>query len=116
MVYVSEDVDQLLLSREACVQLGMISDGFPEIGSSKAGDVFSGRGEVETEVSADITDLILPEEDMDLTPCSPSSDGSCSCPRRESPPAPPRYQPGLSPSQLKSLILQHYGGRGVQTS
>ena len=109
MVYVSEDVDQLLLSREACVQLGMISNNFPEVGSSKAGDVFSGRGEIETEVSADITDLILPEEDMDLTPCSPSSDGSCSCPRREPPPAPPHYQPGLSSSQLKSLILQHYG-------
>ena len=41
VVYVSEDVEQLLLSREACVQLGMISSTFPEVGSHKAGDVLS---------------------------------------------------------------------------
>ena len=35
VVYVSEDVVQLLLSREACVQLGMISSTFPEVGSHR---------------------------------------------------------------------------------
>ena len=39
MVYVSEEVDQLLLSREACVQLGMISKNFPEVGIYKSRDV-----------------------------------------------------------------------------
>ena len=29
VVYVSEGVEQLLLSREACLQLGMISSNFP---------------------------------------------------------------------------------------
>ena len=39
MVYVSEEVDQLLLSREACIQLGMISSKFPEVGVYKSGEV-----------------------------------------------------------------------------
>ena len=34
--YVSEDVEQLLLSREACIQLGMISSNFPEVGEFRA--------------------------------------------------------------------------------
>ena len=123
VVYVSEDVEQLLLSREACVQLGMISSTFPEVGSHKAGDVLSSGVEDNDEVPdhvavhqggegytalPDVADMILPDEDMDLTPCSPNPDGTCACPRREPPPPPPRYQADLSPSQLKTLIL-HYG-------
>ena len=109
VVYVSEDVEQLLLSNEACAKLGMISSNFPEVGSHNAGDVLSSGVEVQDRVFADVTDMVLPGEDMDLTPCSPNPDGTCSCPRRESPPAPPHYNPDLSHSQLKSLILKHYG-------
>ena len=109
MVYVSEDVEQLILSNEACAQLGMISSNFPEVGSHNAGEVLSSGAEVQDGVLANVPDMVLPGEDMDLTPCSPNPDGTCSCPRREPPPAPPHYNPELSPSQLKSLILQHYG-------
>ena len=64
-----------------------IKDNFPAIGSFG---------------SADINDLFysgglmrmfllspLPSGDDLLTPCSPQSDGSCSCPRRETAPSPP---------------------------
>ena len=104
LCYVSEDVEQLLLSREACEQLGMLSKNFPEVGE------FQNNATV-TEVAAeyiDPPDMILPGEDMDLTPCTPSSEGTCTCPRRESPPPPPTFQAGKSASQLKHLILQHY--------
>ena len=109
VVYVAENVEQLLLSREACTQLGMIPSNFPEVGSHKTGDVFSGGMEVSGDGFAEVTDMVLPDGDMDLTPCSPNPDGTCSCPRREPTPAPPRYQKDLSPSQLRSLIIQHYG-------
>ena len=35
LCYIREDVEQLLLSREACEQLGMISKNFPEVGEFK---------------------------------------------------------------------------------
>ena len=103
LCYVSEDVEQLLLSREACEQLGMLSKNFPEVGE------FQNNATV-TEVAAeyvDYPDMVLPGEDMDLVPCTPSSDGTCTYPRRESPP-PPQFQDGKSAAQLKLLILQHY--------
>ena len=52
----------------------MISANFQEVGSNKAGDVFIEGLEIGSEDSAEITDMIFPEENLDLTPCSPSSD------------------------------------------
>ena len=100
----SEDVEQLLLSREACLQLGMISSNFPEVGEFRDTARVS---EVINEYT-DHPDMILPEEDLDLTPCTPSPEGSCDCPRREAPPPPPQYQAGMSTAQLKQLIIKHY--------
>ena len=85
VVYVSEGVEQLLLSREACVQLGMISSNFPEVGSYKTGDVMSSGVEHNDDqdytAQPGIADMVFPDEDMDLTPCSPNPDGTCACPR-----------------------------------
>ena len=91
VVYVSEDVVQLLLSREACVQLGMISSTFPEVGSHRTGDVLSNGVEHNDDLDRvavhqggeDYTaqpDMILPDEYIDSTPCSPNTDGTCDCP------------------------------------
>ena len=104
MAYVSEDVHQLLLSNEACEQLGMISKNFPEVGEFQNNAAVSEVGVRYTED----TDMILPDEDLDLTPCTPSPDGSCTCPRREQPPPPPQYPAGMSSDKLKQLILKHY--------
>ena len=47
-------------------------------------------------------------EQFDLEPCSPDSDGSCSCPRRESCPPPPKFDPNLSVAELRKLLITHY--------
>ena len=104
MAYVSEDVHQLLLSNEACEQMGMISKNFPEVGEFQDNAEVSEVGVRYTED----TDMILPDEDLDLTPCTPSPDGSCTCPRREQPPPPPQYPAGMESDQLKQLILKYY--------
>ena len=94
LCYVAEGVTKLMLSREACVQLGIISDNFPAIGDSA--------------VTAQ-TDAVTAAEQFDLIPCSPEEDGSCSCPRRQPvPESPPEFDPKLSPQELRKRIIQHY--------
>ena len=51
------------------------------------------------------SDNFVPDFKLDVTPCSPQSDGSCSCPRRTHPPPLPS---GLTKSQLKKRIVDHY--------
>ena len=86
LCYVAEGVTRLMLSKEACVQLGIINSSFPSVGSSY------------TDTASAVTD----SEEFDLVPCSPNEDGSCSCPRRESvPEAFPEFDPKLSAQQLQ---------------
>ena len=79
MVYVVEEMDHLLLSMEACKDLGIIEADFPKVGSHGAKEVLklsAGR-----EVC---------QEDCELpTPCKLDTDATCSCPRRD---LPPTYQ------------------------
>ena len=108
LCYVAQDIEQLLLSRDACEQLGMISKSFPEVGSCS--DVSIGQvaqNEMREEWIGQ-EDHILPEVEEDLTPCTPNKDGGCDCPRRESPPPPPQCPPDQSPEQLRKLIIKHY--------
>jgi len=68
LCYVAEGVTKLMLSKEACVQLGIIRNNFPAVGDCAL---------------AAQTDAITATEQFDLIPCSPDEDGSCSCPRRQ---------------------------------
>ena len=93
LCYVAEGVTRLMLSKEACVQLGIINSCFPSVGSCY------------TASAAAVTD----SEEFDLVPCSPNEDGSCSCPRREPvPEAFPEFDPKLSAQQLRKRIIEHY--------
>ena len=58
---------RLMLSKQACVQLGIVNSSFPSVGSCY------------TASASAVTDT----EEFDLVPCAPNDDGSCSCPRRE---------------------------------
>ena len=42
------------------------------------------------------------------SPCSPKADGTCSCPKREKPPLPPGFDPSMSVTELRYLIISHY--------
>ena len=103
LVYVPEGLDWLILSKEACQALGIIKDDFPAIGSFGSADIN------DLSYSGGLMRMFLlsplPSGEDLLTPCSPQSDGSCSCPRRKTAPSPP---PGLSADQLKKVIVRHY--------
>ena len=97
LCYVAEGVEKLLLSKEACVKLGILNKSFPSVGSAVT----------DKPVVAEVMDG--PNADQfDLEPCAPEEDGSCSCPRREPVPEPPVFDPNLSVSQLRKRIIQHY--------
>ena len=69
LCYVAEKVGKLLLSKEALVKLGIISEKFPMVGSSHDSHP----------VVAEVTDTPNNEQ-FDLEPCAPEEDGSCNCP------------------------------------
>ena len=105
LCYISEGIDQLLLSRQACEQLGMITTSFPAVGSAQPQDSHS----IGAISNTDLEEILNgSEEEFQLTPCNPKDDGSCDCPRRESTPPPPQFQEGMSVSEAKSVILEHY--------
>ena len=83
LCYVAQGVDQFLLSREACQQLGMLPSSFPEVG---AYEVQLGGDDNNEEPRDDSADMLVPDFKLDITPCSPRPDGTCSCPRRAPPP------------------------------
>ena len=68
LCYVAESVDQFLLSREACQQLGMLPDMFPQVGAYA---VLS-EGQSTTKPPRDENpDNLVPDFKLDITPCSP---------------------------------------------
>ena len=105
LCYVAQGVDQLLLSREACQQLGIITSTFPEVG---AYEVLSAAQDSTKLPRDDSVDMLVPDFELDITPCIPQADGSCSCPKRAAPPSPPAFQSGLTRNQLKKKIIDHY--------
>ena len=95
MVYVVEEMDHLLLSMEACKDLGIIGEDFPKVGSHGAKEALKLSAEKE-----------VCQKDCELpTPCKLDIDGTCSCPRRELHPQPPSYIPGTPVHELKAIIL-----------
>ena len=105
LCYVAEGVDRMLLSREACGKLGMINEKFPAVGSA---DDFRSRSIPVAQVNQNPA-AALNEEHFDFEPCSPNDDGTCSCPRRESCPPPPKFDPTLSTGGLRKQLIKHYG-------
>ena len=90
MVYVTDNTDKLFLSREACVDLGIISDTFPTM------------GEVEETKANPIgtTDATTPRQ-------------GCQCPRRTKPPPIPTSLPfpatEANREKLQQYLLDYYG-------
>jgi hypothetical protein len=98
---VAEGFNQILLSRHAYEQLGMISPSFPTVGCHDI-ENHNTVGEVE------VTEKNPSDEEFDLTPCSPDENGVCNCPRREPTPSPPKFQLGQTSAQLREPIVNHY--------
>ena len=102
LCYVCEGVTELLLSREACTQLGMIPEQFPGVGC--AGNVTGQVREVTSSNNSQDTDV---SDQFELPQCSPDEDDNCDCPRRQDCPEPPEFDPSLSVKQLRDIGRAH---------
>ena len=79
LVYVTDQVECIFLSKKACRDLGVIGEEFPaQVAKCTAVD----------------------SEEDDGRPCS--------CPDREKPPPPPQMPRGLKPEELETFIKEHY--------
>ena len=97
IVYVTDNADKLFLSREACIDLGIIPNTFPTIGEAE---------ETESAHFIDNTDASLPQQE-------------CQCPKRTKPPLIPnlptipshrsqhRETPAIPPGLLHLQHVQH---------
>ena len=101
MTYITDCSDTFFLSRDACNNLGIISDRFPTIGESLPESV---------ETSATSLD---PHTGNQLPAVAP-----CGCPRRTTPPPPPRPPVPATDSnrsQLQKFLLDYYGSSTFNT-
>ena len=85
MVYVTDNTDKLFLSREACVDLGIIPNTFPTIGEAE---------ETESANSIGTTDASLPQQE-------------CQCPKRTKPPPIPTSLPFPATEANREKLQQH---------
>ena len=93
ITYITDNSDQLFLSREACIALGIITTRFPAVGevTSPSCPQISCAGSTD-------------ETDIDTHPCG--------CPRRQKPPHVPTKLPfaaqGENRSKLQEYLLDYY--------
>ena len=87
VVYVTKDSNKLFLSREACIDLGIISPEFPKIGEAS-----------KPNSCEQINNDVKPHPHSSLTQ-------PCSCPKRQLPPPIPK-QPPIEPIEKNRQILE----------
>ena len=94
LVYITDQNDKLLLSREACTDLGIIPASFPQVSP----------------------DSLHPGQDASMMSASSTA---CNCPRRQAPPPPPTRLPFPGTQEnlprLKRFLLDHYQSSAFNT-
>ena len=90
LTYVTDSTDKLFLSKEACIDLGFISDKFPTTGNDSCNATRQTNDETKQR----------------------SLDNDCKCPRRQLPPAPPTSLPFPATEEnrekLEKFLLDYY--------
>lgn len=90
LTYITDTSDKLFLSKEACIDLGIISDSFPTLGMT--------QGTHQPDTAATL------HEASDAT--------ACTCPRRQKPPPPPTELPfpatAVNRMKLQQYLLDYY--------
>ena len=96
MTYVTGGFDKIFLSKEACIDLGLISDSFPTIGA--------------TQESHNLDTTAALQEEPTTT---------CRCPRRQRPPPPPTKLPfpatDANRQKLQQYLLDYYKAGAFNT-
>ena len=117
MCYVSENVTRLFLSKEACRDLGIIGENFPEIGSSDTANSINkcelvsntAKGE---HLSSNPGAPLKPNSVNKCDLVDPDNPDTCRCPERAQTPEPPKQLP-YPPTEenipkLKKFIEDYY--------
>ena len=102
--YVSQSVPYPFLSREACVDLGVIPSSFPSIGSCDTNASNTVAGGIAQPANGSTTGH---EKPCSNTGVSNPADVPCSCPTRQPPPSSPPTLP-CTPSKENVHILRQY--------
>ena len=109
LTYVTDTSDRLFLSKEACIALRIITDGFPTIG-----EVPLDQNPTNVAVTSQcdtVSDTVL---DTDLQPTT-----DCTCPRRTPPPPRPKEPPVPATEenreQLEKYLIQYYSSSTFNT-
>ena len=99
MVYISPDANAFFLSKDAMIQLGIISSSFPQIGSTSATE------------SANIGACKLSEPEDPGDTMNSTAD-ACGCRRRSLPPGKPERLPfectSKNTDKMKSWLIERY--------
>ena len=97
IVYITNSTDRFFLSREACVDLGIVTTDFPTISE-------------ETEISINAASTTPPQQEIQQ---------ECSCPRRTKPPPTPTSLPypatEANRQQLQQYLLDYYASSTFNT-
>ena len=102
LVYVTNETSQFFVSKGACIDLGIISSDFPTIAAKH-------HQPLSTDVIASATEYL---NGRDVQPSLDSTNPTCTCPRRETPPPLPTSLP-YPPTEenrikLQEFLLDHY--------
>ena len=94
ITYVTDNTDKMFISREACIQLGLIAENFPTIGEADN----NCKSDIVTHISSHNSVSTIPKE--------------CDCPKRTLPPPIPKnlpYHPlEKNKMKLKEWLLDYY--------
>lgn len=112
LVYIADGVKKLLLSRRACVELGILPGSFPTFGDQTTNKLL----ECDTIQDGNIQDVTCNMVSVDECTADPEESTKCSCPDRgPTPPVPEKipFEPkeGNIP-KLKKWILDYYKTSG----
>ena len=112
IVYVTGSTRKMFLSREACADLGIISQGFPESTISTLPSLHPERPYTSPTPPAQL-------DNVDSNGPTPAPQPTCSCPRRTKPPPAPSSLPFPATPEnrvkLQEYILKHYAASTFNT-
>ena len=102
MVYISPDASRFYMSKEAMVQMGIISQNFPQVGSA-----FNRSSEC-----ASLTPMATSISSQSVVEPEPSTTSVCECPKRQYPPKRPTQLPfepvHENTSKMKEYLLDRF--------
>ena len=98
ITYITKDSDKIFISREACIQLGMISEAFPTVGENSNCDTISSKVHPQNDTKQKRPQIVFPES---------AWTHQCDCPLRQLPPKRPAKIP-FKPVETNRQLIEEW--------